>query len=593
MACRVVKVSGNDVTIDQLLSIQPNGYSVRLDDGTVRTGSITGNVSIDTFTLDNVSGINPDDIIVLGEVNRVVGKYIVQAINPGANLTAELQMVKYVPEVYRSDTEAIPPWNPEMSQDMINSTTLAVDKLNITQTLTYNDRLPFAELKLDWTLFGYGYAKGEVYMTEPNKPPVLLGATDSTTYTYLVDLLKRPDLVGSNIKFEIVPLTASGVPGKSGTATINVKGDTEKPKPVLGFAVNIQSETVNCMWARPPEPDVVEYQLRYSPDVTPSAYWDGAQHLATVPWTSTQVAAGARTGTYMIRAYDSSGNASDVVMQRTTVEKLPNIEQVTDIDDRLLGWGGQKTNLTTRLVQKDRMMSEWNKLSQVAALDEKGAGIGDLISDGAWGSVAPESFYTFKDVVDLTDIYEVRVASMIEVHGEDRYGNTTSADLWDAWLEYRSIGQKEFISDWVTLAAQPDMIGTGGTWSEWRRIAVGDVTGKLLQFRIQIRSFDPNVKVVVTDGSVIIDAIDRTWYKEDFVIGARTTRVNFDPPFMFDEVAVAINIEGSNKYLVSKVTNKTRTGFDIELMEAETKALTAGKVDIIARGQGRERTKSI
>jgi hypothetical protein len=137
------------------------------------------------------------------------------------------------------------------------------------------------------------------------------------------------------------------------------------------------------------------------------------------------------------------------------------------------------------------------------------------------------------------------------------------------------------------------MIGTGGTWSEWRRIAVGDVTGKLLQFRIQIRSFDPNVKVVVTDGSVIIDAIDRTWYKEDFVIGARTTRVNFDPPFMFDEVAVAINIEGSNKYLVSKVTNKTRTGFDIELMEAETKALTAGKVDIIARGQGRERTKSI
>jgi hypothetical protein len=431
-------------------------------------------------------------------------------------------------------------------------------------------------------------------MTAPGQPSIHVGTADGMSFNYMIDLLKRPDLIGKTLSFEVVPITAGGVPGRSGTGTIQPKPDKDKPKPVVGFAVNVQSETVNCMWSKPPEPDVVEYQLRYSPDVSAAAYWDGAQHLATVPWTSTQVAAGARTGTYFIRAYDSSGNASDPVSQRTTVQELPNVELVTDIDDRITGWQGTKTNLVARTVVRDRMMSEWNKLSQVAALDEKGAGIGDLMSGGNWGSVEPISYYTYANPVDLNGIYEVRVSSMIECHGEDRYGNTVSADLWDAWLEYRVTSDIEFISDWKALDQVPDMAGHAtGEWSEWRHIAVGDITGKLVQFRIQVRSYDPNVKVIITDGSVIIDAADRMWSKQDFSVGNRLTRVNFDPPFMFDDVAVAVSVEGTDKHLIPNITNKTRTGFDVELLEASTRALSAGRVDIIARGQGRERTKPI
>ncbi len=595
MACRIVAINGNEIEVDQILSQSTNGFSVRLDDGTVVSGMIKPGSSNTKYIINGaMPRISVDDIIVLGQVDRVVGKYIVQSINAGANLTAELLMVKYVPEVYRSDTESIPPWNPEMSQDLINSTNLAIDSIVAKQETKYIDRLPFADIRLDWSVLGFGYSKGEVYMTAPGRPPEKLGETDGMSFNYLIDLIKRTDLVGKDLSFEIIPITAGGIVGRPGSTTITPNPDRTKPNPVLGFAVNVQSETVNCMWSKPPEPDVVEYQLRYSPDVTPSAYWDGAQHLATVPYTSTQVAAGARTGTYFIRAYDSSGNVSDVVSQRTTVQELPNVEQVTDIDDRIGGWKGIKNNLVVRGVQRDRMMSEWNKLSQVVALDEKGAGLGDLMSAGNWGSVAPVSYYTFDKPVDLNGIYEVRVSSMIECHGEDEYGNTVSSDLWDAWLEYRVTSDLSFISDWKKLSDVVDMAGHNtNTWSEWRHIAVGDVTGKLIQFRIQVRSYDPNVKVVVTDGSVIIDAADRMWSVQNFQVGARLTRINFDPPFMFDDVAVAVSVEGTDLHLIPNITNKTRTGCDIELLEASTRNLSAGRIDVIARGQGRERSKPI
>ena len=168
-----------------------------------------------------------------------------------------------------------------------------------------------------------------------------------------------------------------------------------------------------------------------------------------------------------------------------------------------------------------------------------------------------------------------------------------SADLWDAWLEYRVTSETEFMSSWPRLSSLHDLIGKGtGKWSEWRHINVGDITGKLVQFRIQIRVYDPNVKVIVTDGSVIIDAVDRMWSLNDFDVGANKTYVNFDPPFMFDEVAVAVSIDGNPDAEYANVTNKTRLGFDVELFDEHNKHI-AGKIDILARGQGRERTVSI
>jgi hypothetical protein len=138
------------------------------------------------------------------------------------------------------------------------------------------------------------------------------------------------------------------------------------------------------------------------------------------------------------------------------------------------------------------------------------------------------------------------------------------------------------------------MIGTGGNeWSDWRRLMVGDVTAKLVQFRLIAQSYDPNVKVVVTDGSVVIDALDRTWAQNNIELPLGTTTIYMDPPFMFDEIAVAISIDGDLKPLTAKVSNKTRLSFDIELFDIMTGDTSSGQVDAVVRGQGRQRIESI
>ena len=357
--------------------------------------------------------------------------------------------------------------------------------------------------------------------------------------------------------------------------------------------MNVQSETIQLSWTYPDDPDLSYYEIRYSPDVR-IPDWKYSQPLAIAPWNSTTVSVGARTGTYFIRAWDTSGNGSNVAQRRTTVVQLPNVEVIEDIDDRLILWPGEKTNFDTRVVARNKPMSEWYKLSDLGFMDEVAGGIGDLMSSGEWGSVASQSMYVYDEIIDFSDIYEVRVSSKIQAHGEYESGEAAPTELWDCWLEIRGTGRLNFISTWETMAAQPDMIGTGGQeWSDWRRMMVGDVTAKLIQMRIVAASYDPNVKVVVTDGSVIIDALDRQWSQSNIELPVGISTIYMDPPFMFDSIAVAISIDGDEKPLTAKVTNKNRLSFDIELYDILTAEPSSGQVDVVVRGQGRERIESI
>lgn len=593
---RIVSVDQNTVVIDQTLSIKPNGYSVRMSNGEVRTGLITRATSESYGTvliLDDATGLESDDLIIVGQTERVVGKYIVQSITPGNDLTAEITLVKYVPEVYQAETGEIPPWDAEISQDLIDSTDLYIASLKANETFVYVDRKPFASINLDWTIGGFGYAQADIYWTAPGHVNEYIGSSQTLSYSHIIDLLGNPGLIGAPLVYTVVPVTAGGVTGRSATVTIVLTRDITPPSDIKDYTLNVQSETIQLSWTKTLDPDLSYYEIRYSPDVR-IPDWKYSLPLAIAPWNSTTVAVGARTGTYFIRAWDTSGNGSKIEQRRTTVANLPNVEIVEDIDDRLTLWPGIRTNFDVRVVARNKMISEWYKLSDVGFMDEIAGGIGDLMSSGTWGNAAPESVYVYENIVDFTDIYEVRVSSKIEAHGEYESGETAPTDAWDCWLEVRGTGKLNFISTWETMAEQPDMIGSGGQeWSDWRRIMVGDVTCKLLQMRIVARSYDPYVKVVITDGSVIIDALDRQWSKNDIELPAGVTTVFMDPPFMFDDISVAISIDGDTKPLTARVTNKNRLSFDLELFDIMDGSTSSGKVDAIVRGQGRERIQSI
>jgi hypothetical protein len=130
-----------------------------------------------------------------------------------------------------------------------------------------------------------------------------------------------------------------------------------------------------------------------------------------------------------------------------------------------------------------------------------------------------------------------------------------------------------------------------GDWSEWRTLTVSDVTAKYIQFRIKITSRDKNLRVILTDGHVELDAADWIFRKNDIAVPPTGYDITYIPAFM-DKPVIAVSIEGSTTALNYKATNQTRHGCHIELLD-EHGTPVAGHCDLSALGQGRQRATSI
>jgi hypothetical protein len=360
---------------------------------------------------------------------------------------------------------------------------------------------------------------------------------------------------------------------------INIFPDTAPPEKPYGFSVNVQSELVEMFWQPSPEEDLSHYLLRYTPEVlNPS--WDASQFLSRVGWQSTHASAGARTGTYMIKAVDTSGNHSPPAMQRTTVENLPDMNAIEEVNDRPTGWNGSHYGTMT---VRSKMQAQ-----------------------GPHFDVMPKSYYVCKEIVDLGQAYEVRISSKIRAYGQhwddfmvnwDRLSDVprlarAESDQWDAWVEVRTVDATTFISNWQPMSTIDPIAGGSAPWSEWRPVQVGDFTGLLFQFRIQLRSLNPLVRPVVTDGLIEVDMPDRTSSDQDIVIPPTGLTIVFDPAFRATP-AVAVTIDGNDKPVMAKVTQKDRDSFHVQLIDIITGIPAAGKIDWQAKGYGRRRLISI
>jgi hypothetical protein len=631
IACRVVESSGNEITINQELSVLPTGYSVRLSDGSIRTGRVLGYLDRGrpttlkmwekklsqvipisqraenrlVYILEGAGLIEPDDLIVMGQMDRVVNPYIVTAISPAQDLTATLDLVKYVPAVYDADTGEIPIWSPDFGDDMIGGGNLKIINLEVNNVMVYPARYPVNQIQLTWMIEGFNYHHADIYVTNPDGKSLYVGESKTLSYYQLYTILQNVSWIGQEVLFEVIPVSAGGVVGESAFGSAILFGDQTAPAMPFGFSVNIQSEQVSIFWQLSDEPDLLRYEVRFTPEfLFPD--WGDSQLIGFTNWDVNRITAGARTGTYMIMAYDSSDNQSEIAYQRTSVETLPNVELVAGINDQIDDWLGSCSHLTVELVKTDKWIAEWRSLQSVKFMSEVLAGVTALCSEGEFGDIYPDGVYYFKDFLIFDEVYEVRISSYVQAHGEGLAGlkskNTRSSSsalayvdpsLWDCWLEYRCVAEFDFMIDWENLSNVSSLLTEDEKWSEWRVINVGDVTGRLIQFRIIVKSKSKNVKVFVTDGSVEIDVVDRIWSANDVFIPQEGKRISYDPPFMFDETAISVTIDGGSVPAKVVKKNRDRMGFDLSLKNALTNESIIGQVDILVRGQGKERNYSI
>lgn len=639
---RVVSVQGDVITMDRDFALSSGVIALRDSrSGSIVHGDVLAQVSNNSLRASQniVVMAHEGDLVALGTAGSATRDFIVQSIIPGPDFTATLELQVYDAAVYDAeDGGDLPAWDPGFGRPL-KAGTLSVDIRKITQSWDYNGAEPIKEVRIQWRPTGNRaiYAGARIYArltTQTNQEEALVGQVrdGQVEFTHRIPL-SEDFWWEAPVRYRVDPFTSLGIDAKSATDVVTLTPYDVKPLPPRNAYLDVRSQELTVTWQASRSPDVTEYAIRYASELT-AVDWNDAQHLVRVDRRTTEITAGARTGVYMIRAINSSGLLSDIVYLRTTVEHLPDLNVVEEIDESA-AWPGNKINMDAngypytamrvrRLdgtlveaafpvgVQSSLVLQIAGTTVDVGVTGVKAPGL--LVTHDAWrvDSNTDQAFYFFDKVVDLGAIYEARIQNKIDSYAvipppaflaaplgslafnppvavaDEDFGR-----LWDVWLEYRTIGDLRPMAAWpdLTVSTLPNLAFGTTPWSPWRKLAVGDITARYIQFRIAVESDLPGLRVVIPRGHILIDMPDRQWRKNNLVVPASGLTVNFDPSFAAKPV-IAVTIEGATTAVKYETTSVDRLGVTLKLLDPAGTAV-AGSIDIAALGYGRQRGQII
>jgi hypothetical protein len=589
---RVVSVSGNDVVINQELGTEPTGYSARLNDGSIRQGTVVAAIDASTFTLDTAVGINPDDIIVLGIFTRVTQPYLIQTIQPEADLVAMLTMVKYESLIYDADIGEMPEWNPGFGDDLINASALAVISATATSSVIYITRQAWQRVEINFTVNSVFYDHADIYWEPTGQTPVLLGTAGAAlSLAEQFSLIASVQRGYSELTYLIVPFTASGLKGAVARVTAAVLAN-DRPNVPTAFDLDMKRDSITLTWDDPGDGDIQSYHVRYDPALEFSTYAQSTTLTDSIPWPARSFEVPSRIGTYYIKSRDSAGQMSDeYAVAFTPAENLFNLNVIGVVDDDPDGWPGTRVGFDL-LPDGDGIVSREGPNDVFPLRSEyyyKGFFDNGKIFQTRFASKLAARPFTANSLMAAWD--PLSIATPIAGWAMDAGGSRIDVnEAVDVWHELRWFDSNNAMKEWIPIAVADPIAYGNSDFGPWRPFQVGDYTGKFFQFRIVAEYVGgravPDAGVQITDGYIDIDMHDRTESQYNITALATGRRVNYAPPFKArPAISITPDVLGTGEYY--SVTNASSDGFDIQFFDASGTAVSR-VFDWVAVGYGYE-----
>lgn len=592
---RVKFVDGSTVITDDSMDIDDEidyGYVYRAADGTFHTSTCTP-LSPNTFTL---GGDIPEvgDLIVIGEVDRIVYDCIVKSISPNDDLSANITLIEKADGIYDYEsTGELPEYDPQRSNTSRPDFTppKAVTNLVVADNLW----------ECAMTKSGYAYYIDLVWDMPPGSVfemfEIWVGdgrgyrAVDTTTskiYRYEVDQ-SRLDIEHG---FKVVAVSATGKKiqlAQMTTVTATPASKTTPPSNVESLSMMITNQVLQLSWPKIPDCDCFQYIIRFSPET--NDVWESSVPLTTANRDVTTVSVQARTGVYFIKAVDFAGNESVApALALTTIPNLFDLNIIETMNDA---------------PDFDGTLEQTEHFGESVILQEEVPGDVDNVIYYA------EGYYTYLDLLDLDEIFSVRLQSQIRADGQrkgelmsdwehlsdvEHLSSVLSSD-WNVALQYRATDVFASMADWEHLSDVDHLnFGAGIGFTEWRDIpTVGDATGRIFQFRIKMESFVPNVTPRLFDATVKADMPDRTDAFENLVSHASEVyEVAYDPVFKgpgtSPNIQISIDDAETGDYVVYEY--KRLDGFGIRIYDRNNNQVSR-QFDVVAKGFGRRHTSTL
>ena len=125
----------------------------------------------------------------------------------------------------------------------------------------------------------------------------------------------------------------------------------------------------------------------------------------------------------------------------------------------------------------------------------------------------------------------------------------------------------------------------GTNWSEWTPLVNHQFFGRYIQFKLYPGSLDRITNVQLCGATVRIDVPDLEENIENIDIPAAKTSITFNQRFFDTPKSVALfTADNTGKQITWRMTNLTKDGFDLELLD-NNEDLVAGKL-ILAKVRG-------
>ena len=583
---RVKTVVGNRITIDEGLEtgLLSYGFTFRANDGLIYTDTLTV-INSTTFDLDGLDFPEVGNLIVIGEVGSITYDCIVKAITPQDNFTAVLTLVEKAEAIYTIEsTDTIPGYDPRISATVNPDFSPPSEVENLQVVLnSYNIKSASYEYFVDlaWGApIGVAYELFEVYVDDGGGYD-LYTSTTATEHRVIIEQEK----LGILHNFKILAVSATGKKltlGEVGFVSATPLSKTSRPSDVSVFNSDITGEVLQLFWQKIADLDAKEYIIRYSPDT--DAAWEQSTLLMKVSANTSLVTTQARTGTYFIKATDFNGNES--LTDAAVITTIPNLFGLNVLETT-----GDFPALTG---SKDRV----EKFGDTLLLAQS------VLGAPGFEQYYSEGYYYYQDLLDLGEIYSVRLQSIIRAEGyvsTDVMVNwltlssvsllySTNSSSWDVETQYRTTSTLNVIADWATLSSIVTISqGSETIWTAWKKFIIGDATGRIFQFRLKLISNVINVSPRVITAEIKSDMPDRSESYNNLVAPDTGLTVAYTPAFKGPGTTpnIQISIENGASGDYYSYGSRTLTGFNIVFFDKLNNPVSR-QFDAHIKGYGRK-----
>lgn len=239
-------------------------------------------------------------------------------------------------------------------------------------------------------------------------------------------------------------------------------------------------------------------RVRHS-SATAGATWQGSVDIGpAVPGTATNVALPLVAGTYLVKAYDSSGVASLTAASINT--NAPSLLQFA--------------NLHTLTESPLFLGTKIDVVATDNVLQLEGAGPFDSIPNfdavpnlDAYGGIVLSGTYDFAGAIDLGTVETVRVGATVSalvVNTLDQI-DARNSDI-DDWADFDGTGAAS--ADCKIYIRETDDNPSGSpVWSEWKQLFIGDYQARAFQFKAELSTLDPAYNIKVSELTVTADEV--------------------------------------------------------------------------------------